>query len=232
MENKTNTSSENGLLTGKLVHLAIPVRWSPVGQEGRGPAEMACTYDIHPQGARLVSAREVSIGDLVMIERGRNKAICRGLGGRPSIGVARSIHGAVRRRQDAPTTNCARWKSSTSPSFLTDCSAAHLRKESAGWTPTGQTSTGGAVRDSTSKAGGGDRWRAARGRRGTADFEYGARISSTEILRHGTDFRLMLNMFDVSVALKAQVKYLVNNLGMGVEFQEIRRETGRCSATC
>jgi hypothetical protein len=30
-------------------------------------------------------------------------------------------------------------------------------------------------------------------------------------------------MFDVSVALKAQVKYLVDNLGMGVEFQEIRR---------
>ena len=33
----------------------------------------------------------------------------------------------------------------------------------------------------------------------------------------------MLNMFDVSVAVKAQVKYLVDNLGMGVEFQEIRR---------
>ena len=33
----------------------------------------------------------------------------------------------------------------------------------------------------------------------------------------------MLNMFDVSVTVKAQVKYLINNLGMGVEFQEIRR---------
>ena len=33
----------------------------------------------------------------------------------------------------------------------------------------------------------------------------------------------MLNIFDVSVAVKAQVKYLVDNLGMGVEFQEIRR---------
>ena len=53
--------------------------------------------------------------------------------------------------------------------------------------------------------------------------EYGARIATTETLRPGTDFRLMLNVFDVSVALKAQVKYLVDNLGMGVEFQEIRR---------
>jgi hypothetical protein len=53
--------------------------------------------------------------------------------------------------------------------------------------------------------------------------EYGARISSTETLRPGTDFRLMLNMFEISVAVKAKVKYLVDNLGMGVEFQEIRR---------
>ena len=53
--------------------------------------------------------------------------------------------------------------------------------------------------------------------------EFGARIASTEILRPGTDFRLLLNMFDVHVSVKAQVKYLVDNLGMGVEFQEIRR---------
>ena len=33
----------------------------------------------------------------------------------------------------------------------------------------------------------------------------------------------MLNVFDVSVAVTAQVKYLVDNLGMGVEFQQIRR---------
>ena len=53
--------------------------------------------------------------------------------------------------------------------------------------------------------------------------EFGARIASTQILRPGTDFRLLLNMFDVHVSVKAQVKYLVDNLGMGVEFQEIRR---------
>ena len=75
MERKTN-SQEDGLLTSSVVHLALPVRWSLVGQEGRGPVEMACTYDIHPHGARLLSAREVNIGDLVMVERGRNKAIC------------------------------------------------------------------------------------------------------------------------------------------------------------
>jgi hypothetical protein len=53
--------------------------------------------------------------------------------------------------------------------------------------------------------------------------ELGARISATDLLRPGTDFRLMLNLFDINLALKARVKYLVNNFGMGVEFQEIRR---------
>jgi len=33
----------------------------------------------------------------------------------------------------------------------------------------------------------------------------------------------MLNVFDVTLALKAQVKYLVSEFGMGVEFQQIRR---------
>jgi len=79
LERKTNPH-EDGLLTGKVVHLALPVRWSLVGQEGRGSAEMACTYDIHPRGARLLSARKVNLGDLVMVERGRNKAIVRWFG--------------------------------------------------------------------------------------------------------------------------------------------------------
>ena len=53
--------------------------------------------------------------------------------------------------------------------------------------------------------------------------EYGARIVTLSAPRPGTDFRRMLNTFHVSVALKAQVKYLVDNLGMGVEFERIRR---------
>jgi hypothetical protein len=53
--------------------------------------------------------------------------------------------------------------------------------------------------------------------------ECGARLAALEQMRPGTDFRLMLNVFDVSLAVKAQVKYLLDNLGMGVEFQQIRR---------
>jgi PilZ domain-containing protein len=45
--------------------------------------------------------------------------------------------------------------------------------------------------------------------------EYGARIVASGILHPGANFRLTLNMFDVSVALKARVKHLADNLGDG-----------------
>ena len=76
MPSKTNPSPEDGLLTAKLVHVALPVRWSLMARKDAGPAEMACTYDIHPHGARLLSARMVNVGDLILMERGRNKAVC------------------------------------------------------------------------------------------------------------------------------------------------------------
>lgn len=53
--------------------------------------------------------------------------------------------------------------------------------------------------------------------------EFGARINAKDLLKPGTDCGLMLNVFDVSMALRANVKYLSGDVGMGVEFQEIRR---------
>ena len=54
-------------------------------------------------------------------------------------------------------------------------------------------------------------------------ISYGASPRRSRTNASRTDFRLMLNVFDVSVAVTAQVKYLVDNLGVGVEFQQIRR---------
>jgi len=219
LDSKNNSSSpENGLLTGKLVHLAVPVRWSLVGQVGRGPTEMACTYDVHPQGARLVSSRDLNAGDLVMIERGRNKTLCQVVW---AADPASALRGQF-------TVQCVEGKTPWDE---------ELRQMEEQYQPV--------ILDGLQRrAGRGLSPEANRRRRprfyveGQAEVvdgvqrvegevqqisEYGARISSTESLRPGTDFRLMLNVFDVSVALKARVKYLVNNLGMGVEFQEIRR---------
>lgn len=220
MDNSANTTSQNGLLTGKLVHLALPVRWSLVGQEGRGSAEFACTYDIHPQGARLLSSRDVNIGDLVLVERGRNKAVCQVIW---SADPASPLRGQF-------TVQCVEGRTPWDE---------ELRQMEEQYQPV--ILDGGSRGSKSSSFARPDSNRRRRPRfyvEGQAEVidglqrvegevqqisEYGARIAASESLVPGTDFRLMLSVFDVSLALKAQVKYLVNNLGMGVEFQQIRR---------
>ena len=220
METNLNPTPENGLLTGKLVHLALPVRWTLVGQEGRAGAEMACTYDVHPQGARLLSSRAVNIGDLVLVERGRNKAICQvvwsadpasPLRGQFSV---RCVEGRTPwdeelrqlEEQYQPIIIDGRTRGTSSSGFRqTDAN----RRRRPRFYVEGQAE----VIDGVQRVAG----------EVQQISEYGARLAAMEPLRPGTDFRLMLNVFDVSLALKAQVRYLVDNLGMGVEFHQIRR---------
>ncbi len=230
MENKLNASPEDGLLTGRAVHLALPVRWSLVGQQGRGPTEMACTYDIHPHGARLLSAREVHVGDLVMVERGRNKAVCQVVWAGDPASPLRGQFSVQCIDGKTP------WDEELRQMQLQTQVDEQYQPVILEGSPDGQH------RNSARAFGRQDNPNRRRRPRfyveGQAEVidgvqhvagevqqisEYGARIAGTEILRPGTDFRLMLNMFDISVTVKAQVKYLVENLGMGVEFQQIRR---------
>ena len=217
MGNKIQTV-EDGLLTRKVAHLALPVRWSLVGQEGRG-AEMACTYDIHPHGARIVGTRPVNVGDLILVERGRNKAMCQVVW---SADPASPLRGQF-------SVQCVEGRTPWEEELR------HIEER---YQPLIAERLRGAK--SSSSFSGADVNRRRRPRfyvEGEAEVmdgalrvagevqqisEYGARLAAIEPLRPGTDFRLMLNVFDVSLALKAQVKYLVENFGMGVEFHQIR----------
>lgn len=220
MKTTNKPASQSGLLTGKLVHLALPVRWSLVGQEGRSGAEIACTYDIHPQGARLVSAREVSVGDLVMVERGRNKAVCQVVWSADPASPLRGQFSVQCVEGKTPWDDELKQMEEEYQPVILDVPqkrgsmSSYARPEAnRRRRPRFYVEGQAEVVDGVQRAEG----------EVQQISEYGARISATEILRPGTDFRLTLNVFDVSLALKAQVKYLVNNLGMGVEFHEIRR---------
>jgi len=220
LDSKFNTSPEDGVLTGKLVHLALPVRWSLVGQT-RGPVGMACTYDIHPRGARLLGARELSIGDLVMIERGRNKALCQvvwkadpesGLCGQFTVRCVDNARSPwdeeLRQMEEQYQPVMLDGPQPGSRNFGPTRPDANRRRRPR-FNAEGQAEMiGGAQRVEGEVR---------------QISEFGARITTSGVLHPGTDFRLMLSMFDVSVALKARVKYLADNLGIGVEFQEIRR---------
>jgi hypothetical protein len=217
VEAKSQTLAEEGLLTGKLVHLAIPVRWSVVAEQGRGPLEMACTYDIHPRGARLGGIREVSVGDMVMIERGRNKAMCQVVWtGDPSSQLRGQFTVQCVELGRTPWDDeLQQMEEEYQPVILDPRLAQRAMRgtdnrrrrprymvEGTADVTSGVTRLAGEVQQLS---------------------EFGARIAAHEVLSPGTDFRMMLNVFDVSMALKAQVKYLTDNVRMGVEFQEIRR---------
>jgi hypothetical protein len=205
------------LLTSKRVHLALPVRWSLVGEEGRGTPEFACTYDIHSQGARLLGLRELSVGDQMLVERGRHKAVCQviwiadaasALRGQFSV---RCVEGRVpwddelrqmkeqylpiifEHKKASPASAGAGANRRRRPRFYVEGKAE---------VTDGEQCVAGEVQQIS---------------------EYGARISTAEIMQPGTDFRLMMNVFDINLTLKAKVKYQASDAGMGVEFQEIRR---------
>jgi hypothetical protein len=215
LENPNRSSLEAGSLTSKLVHLALPVRWSFVDRE-RGAAEAACTYDIHPRGARLVSGRDVNVGDLLMVERGRNKALCQVVWAADPASPLRGQFTVQCVEGRTPWDDELRQMEERYQPVILDGKqrsfAGGLADQNRRRRPRFEVEGQAEVIDGVQRVAGSVQ----------QISEFGARIATPEVLRPGTDFRLMLNVFDISLALKAQVKYLVENLAMGVEFQEIR----------
>jgi hypothetical protein len=218
LNNNSNLSRDQGL-PSKLIHIALPVRWSLVGAN-RGAAEMACTYDIHPQGARLLSARDVKVGDVVLVERGRNKANCQVIWAADPDSPLRGqftvqcIEGRTPWEDELRQINEDQYQPVILDAMHRGANRSFGHTESNRRRRPRFYAEGEAeVIDGMQRVAG----------EIAQISEYGARIHAVAALHPGTHFRLMLNIFDVTVALKAQVKYLVNNLGMGVEFSEIRR---------
>jgi hypothetical protein len=214
---------QNGAPIEKLIHLALPVRLTHMQNGARGGLELACTYDIHPRGARLLSVRDVKVGDLVTVERGRNKSVCQI--------VWTADPGSALRGQF--TVECVEGSRTPWEEELRQMEEQYLPVIPAG--PNRK-----AVMNAFRK---GDQNRRRRPRfqvEGGADVaeiggqsrvegrleqisEYGCLISAGSLLTPGTALRLVLNMCDVSVALRGHVRNTTGDRAMGVEFQEIRQ---------
>jgi ribosomal 50S subunit-recycling heat shock protein len=208
--------------TEKLVHLALPVRLTHLSNGERNASEAACTYDIHPRGARLMSSREVNIGDLLQLERGRSKAVYR------VIWTADS-RSPLRGQFTVQSVDEARapWEDElrqVQEQFLPILSAEELK------------SLSGVRRGNENK-----RRRPRFPIEGAADLiqldgptlrltcqvkqlsELGCLIRATETILPGANLKVALNVYDVSVSLRGQVKYSLDKTGVGVEFTEIRQ---------
>jgi hypothetical protein len=207
----------------RLIHLALPVRLIHMQNGERGAQELACTYDIHPRGARLLSARDVQVGDLVTVERGRTKSICQVVW---TADPASALRGQF-------TVECVEggripWED-------------ELRQAEEQYLPVIPASRSRMLAMNSFRRGDQNRRRRPRypieggvdlaeidGRSRMAArleqiSECGCLISASDLLAPGTSLRLVLNMCDVSVALRGHVRYTAQNRAMGVEFQEIRQ---------
>ena len=214
---------QQGASAEKLVHLALPVRLIHMQNGERGPLELACTYDIHPRGARLLSSHEVKIGDLVTVQRGRLKSVCQvvwtadpntALRGQFTVecveGTKTPWEEELRQLEEQylPLMPPDHYRSVAMNAFR---NREHNRRRR----PRFQIQGGADV----AEIGGRSR---VEGRLEQIS-ECGCLISAGDLLTPGTALRLVLNMCDVSVALRGHVRYTAEQRAMGVEFQEIRQ---------
>ena len=184
----------------KLIHLALPVRLTHMRNGERGALEMACTYDIHPRGARLLSFRDVQVGDLVTIERGRNKAVC-------EVVWTADPNSALRGQFTVQSVDGGRvpWEE-------------ELRQTEEHYLPVGVDPSGRLARNAFRNRDHNRRRRPRFSVEGCADLEVrgkthvearlaqiselGCLVTAPDMLVPGTELRLVLNLYDVTVALK------------------------------
>jgi hypothetical protein len=205
----------------KLIHLALPVRLIHMQNGARGDMEFACTYDIHPRGARLRSSRDVQVGDLITIERGRSKSVCR-------VVWTADADSALRGQF---TVECVEGGRTPWEEELRHMEEQYLPVIAPGQ----KRNPANAFRRGEQNRRRGPRFQVE----GEADLaeiggrpcgegrleqisEHGCLISGNDLLAAGTGLRLVLNMCDVNVALRGHVRYIAGS-AMGVEFQEIRQ---------
>lgn len=219
-------SPQKGPQTGapveKLIHLALPVRLTHTSGGTRGDSELACTYDIHPRGARLLSFRNVAVGDLITVERGRTKSVCRVVWtGDPQSALRGQF-----------TVECVEGTRTPWDEELRQMEEQYLPVSGEG---KDKKFVSAAPRRGESNRRRGPRFHVA----GAADLseiggltrvegrleqlsEHGCLVSASDLITPGTGLRMVLNLYDVSLALKGDVKYTAGKGAMGVEFREIR----------
>jgi hypothetical protein len=206
--------------TEKRVSVALPVRVTYYDNDSKPRLEMACTYDISSHGARLTGLRCVKeAGEIVTVERGRSKAFCRVVW----IGEANShLQGQV--GIQCVEAEKALW-------------SAELRDMEQVYEPVGRDGRLG-----TASMRQGNRRRYQRFtigglvdllQKGSAPghldgalkdvSEVGCLVTTQSLILPGTDLKLVLNVANYDLAFKGQVRHAALDVGLGIEFREVRK---------
>ena len=208
----------------KRVHVALPIRVTSWDEQNRPRVEMACTYDISPHGARVVGLRGANReGDIIAIERGRNKVFCRlvwigpensdlrGQVGIQCIESEKNIWEAELRQMEEvyePILKNNVFLSSIPAVF----SGIGSRRRTPRFPIEGLAQL---LRDN------GNTTRLEAPLRNIG--ETGCLVTTRSVLMPGTKLKLVLNVANYDLALRGNVRHGSLESGMGIEFLEIRK---------
>ncbi|HZR58897.1 MAG TPA: PilZ domain-containing protein [Terriglobales bacterium] len=208
--------------SGRRVQVALPLKVTCWDGDYKPCLDMACTYDISPRGARITGLRGAKeIGDIIAIERGRNKLFCRVVWvGRPdsefrgqvgieNVETERSMWDAELRDLKEIYDPVVR-ESNFRHSRLT--AGERNRRRSPRY------SIEGAAELSSSILQG----RTAQGVLKDLS-EVGCLLSTNQSFPRGTELTLNLSVANYEFGLKALVRHIDPAAGMGLEFREIRK---------
>jgi hypothetical protein len=206
----------------KRLHLALPIRVTYWDDALKPCLEMACTYDISEHGARVTGLRCVKeAGEVIAIERGRSKAFCRVVWvGEPNTDVQGQIglqcvesdkilwEAELRDMVEVYENVSLDGDSKRSRTF-----ASHERRRR---------------RERFSLEG-----TAELAEQGANSFnatvilknmsEIGCLVLTKQMLPAGTELKVTLHVDDQTLTLKGQVRHAEPNVGLGIEFREIRK---------
>jgi hypothetical protein len=207
----------------KRVHIALPIRVTYWDGENRPRLEMACTYDISARGARIVGLRGVrDPGDIVALERGRSKSFCRVIWIGEQDSELRGQVGLQAVEADKPMWEAElREMEEVYDPILKD--NLPLRPIAAiPGTPSRRRTPRYAVEGMAELLRTSDR--ASGMQAPLKDIgELGCLVSTQSMLVPGTSLKLILNFANFDLALKGQVRHGALDVGVGIEFREIRK---------
>jgi PilZ domain len=205
----------------KRIHVALPIRVTCWDSESKAFLEVACTYDISERGARVSCLRGVKQpGDIIAVERNRNKAFCRVVWiGEPNSELRGQIGiQCVEADKNLWEDELRHMEESYDPIMIESRPLQRVlgsfhgnRRRFERFDVDGLAEV---LRGGTDKA------RAESILRNVS--ELGCLISSQPGVLPGSELQLVLNIGNYDMSLKGQVRHTAI-LGMGIEFCEIRK---------
>lgn len=207
----------------KRVHVALPLRITYWDGETHPGLELACTYDISPRGARISRLQTVNqVGEIIAVERGRNKAFCRVVW----IGEANSeLKGQI--GIQCVEADRLMWEAELR--VLDEVYDPIFRKgEFQGAHPLDRSERNRRRRERFDIKGYAELLKAGRKPvRGKAQLrdlsEFGCLIAGGDILNPGANLKLDLKVGNYDLSFKGEVRHSEPEFGAGIEFREIRK---------